>query len=79
MASDRRTPWASSHAGIRRESTMTSAPSSTRPHERPDACPFCQSKAVGTLAKVVTEDTYWRCHACGEGWRVRPLAPQRLR
>ena len=41
--------------------------------QRPEACPFCQSKAVGTLAKVITDSTYWRCQACGEMWN-----PQRL-
>jgi ribosomal protein L37AE/L43A len=40
---------------------------------RPEACPFCQSKAVGTLAKVVTASTYWRCQSCGEMWN-----PERL-
>jgi ribosomal protein L37AE/L43A len=39
----------------------------------PERCPFCESKAVGTLAKVITESTYWRCQACGEMWN-----PQRL-
>jgi ribosomal protein L37AE/L43A len=41
--------------------------------QRPEACPFCESKAVGTLAKVITISTYWRCQACGEMWN-----PQRL-
>jgi ribosomal protein L37AE/L43A len=36
--------------------------------QRPAECPFCQSKAVGTLAKVITASTYWRCQACGEMW-----------
>ena len=27
--------------------------------ERPAACPFCQSRAVGTLAKVITASTYF--------------------
>ena len=46
-----------------------------RPYERspslstrPAACPFCHSKAVGTLAKVIDADTYWRCSQCGTGW-----------
>jgi len=38
--------------------------------ERPQACPACQSKAVGTLAKSITAATYWRCQACGEVWNV---------
>jgi ribosomal protein L37AE/L43A len=41
--------------------------------ERPAACPFCQSKAVGTLAKVITASTYWRCQACGEMWNPARL------
>ena len=36
--------------------------------QKPAACPFCQAKAVGTLAKVITTSTYWRCQACGEIW-----------
>jgi hypothetical protein len=46
---------------------------SEQPGERPDACPFCRSKAVGTLAKVITANTYWRCQACGEVWNVANL------
>jgi ribosomal protein L37AE/L43A len=41
--------------------------------QRPEACPFCQSKAVGTLDKAITISTYWRCQSCGEMWN-----PQRL-
>ena len=44
---------------------------------RPDACPFCQSKAVGTLAKVITPSTYWRCQACGEIWNPARLESSR--
>jgi ribosomal protein L37AE/L43A len=48
---------------------------STKPETatRPEACPFCQSKAVGTLAKVITPSTYWRCQACGEVWNPARL------
>ena len=35
---------------------------------RPAVCPFCHSRAVGTLAKVIEADTYWRCSQCGSGW-----------
>ena len=35
---------------------------------RPEACPFCGARAVGTLAKVITSATHWRCQGCGEGW-----------
>jgi ribosomal protein L37AE/L43A len=43
------------------------------PVRRPDSCPFCQSGAVGTLAKVITASTYWRCQACGEVWNLGRL------
>jgi DNA-directed RNA polymerase subunit RPC12/RpoP len=35
---------------------------------RPANCPDCGSRAVGTLAKIITPDTYWRCAACGMVW-----------
>ena len=38
------------------------------PGLKPESCPSCGSKAVGTLAKVITTDTYWRCQGCGEIW-----------
>ena len=41
--------------------------------QRPEVCPFCTSKAVGTLAKVITASTYWRCQSGGEMWN-----PERL-
>jgi hypothetical protein len=47
------------------------------PIRRPDSCPFCHSKAVGTLAKEVTAATYWRCQACGEVWNVARLESSR--
>ncbi len=40
---------------------------------RPDRCPFCKSKAVGTHAKEITSATYWHCQACGEMWNVARL------
>ena len=40
---------------------------------RPEACPFCGSKGIGTLAKQITSTTYWRCQACGEMWNVAQL------
>ena len=60
----------------RRDSYMLGQRRPTQPDEfvqRPAACPFCESKAVGTLAKVITASTYWRCQSCGEMWN-----PQRL-
>jgi DNA-directed RNA polymerase subunit RPC12/RpoP len=47
---------------------------------RPTECPECRSKAIGTLAKVITADTYWRCQTCGAVWnetRHRNNAPRR--
>jgi DNA-directed RNA polymerase subunit RPC12/RpoP len=41
---------------------------------RPTACPFCGSKALGTLAKVLSRETYWRCAKCGQGWSIASLA-----
>jgi predicted Zn finger-like uncharacterized protein len=35
---------------------------------RPAQCPECRSKSIGTLAKIITADTYWRCQACGTVW-----------
>ena len=47
------------------------------PIRRPDSCPFCHSKAVGTIAKEITAATYWRCQACGEVWNVGRLESAR--
>lgn len=41
----------------------------------PESCPFCGSTAVGTLAKEITPETYWRCNKCGVGWTT-PLPGQ---
>ena len=41
---------------------------------RPEACPFCRSKKVSTLAKTISERTFWRCATCGEGWDAARLA-----
>ena len=35
---------------------------------KPAKCPECGSKKFGTLAAIVTRDTYWRCHECGTVW-----------
>jgi ribosomal protein L37AE/L43A len=45
----------------------------------PTCCPFCQSKTLSTVSKVINESTYWRCASCGEIWnpgRLRPPAPR---
>jgi uncharacterized Zn finger protein len=46
-------------------------PSASRQDEsdlKPAKCPECASKKFGTLAPVVTRETYWRCHECGTVW-----------
>jgi hypothetical protein len=52
---------------------MNPLPDSEQPRDRPDRGPFCRSKAIGTLATVITTTSYWRCQACGELWNVRNL------
>ena len=52
---------------------MNPLPDSEQAGDRPDRCPFCRSKAIGTVAKVITTTSYWRCQACGEVWNVRNL------
>ena len=41
-------------AGRREACAMNPLFGSEQPGARPDACPFCRSKAIGTLAKVIT-------------------------
>jgi transposase-like protein len=36
----------------------------------PSHCPGCRSRDVITTSKVFTDETYWRCRACGEVWNV---------
>jgi len=36
-------------------------------------CPICRSDQVSTTSKTVTEETYWRCHGCGEIWNQSRL------
>ncbi len=45
---------------------------------RPTVCPSCGSKSVGTLAKVISLRTLWRCHTCEKTWTLAPLRPIRL-
>ena len=35
---------------------------------RPARCPDCGARALDTLAKIITADTYWRCVTCGLVW-----------
>jgi ribosomal protein L37AE/L43A len=46
---------------------------------RPAKCPFCQGKAIDTLAKTITPRTLWRCRDCEETWTLasRPGFPAR--
>ena len=41
---------------------------------RPTMCPFCKSKSVDTLAKVITATTFWRCRQCERTWTIGSLA-----
>jgi ribosomal protein L37AE/L43A len=58
-------------------SVMNRLSDDEQPVRRPVRCPFCHSKAVGTLAKEITPATYWRCHACGGGWNPAQLAREK--
>jgi transposase-like protein len=43
-------------------------------------CPFCRSEQVTTTSKSpVTQNVYWRCHACGQIWNQARLKVTRLR
>ena len=42
--------------------------------KRPTECPFCGRKGVGTLAKVITANTCWRCRGCEATWTMAGLA-----
>lgn len=41
---------------------------------RPVVCPFCRSKIIDTLAKVVTLTTLWRCRRCEGTWTIASRA-----
>jgi transposase-like protein len=45
-------------------------PQSNPPVTRPTNCPFCESRAIDTLAKVITVTTFWRCRACESTWTI---------
>jgi ribosomal protein L37AE/L43A len=44
---------------------------------RPAMCPFCKSKVVDTLAKVITATTFWRCRACDGTWTIASMGTSR--
>ena len=33
-------------------------------------CPFCEAKAVDTLAQIITVTTFWRCRECDQTWTI---------
>jgi len=45
-----------------------------QPSGKPTECPYCQSRAVSTLAREVTDSTCWRCQACGGSWTKAQIA-----
>jgi len=49
-------------------------PRSNEAVARPTMCPFCKSKAVDTLAKIITPTTFWRCRECDGTWTIASLA-----
>jgi ribosomal protein L37AE/L43A len=50
------------------------------PIARPTICPFCDAKAVDTLAKVFTAKTLWRCRQCEGTWTLGSVVtPNRRR
>lgn len=57
---------------------MTTRTSTYAPDEavsRPSQCPFCNGRAVDTLAKVITPDTSWRCRLCEKTWTIGSRKP----
>jgi transposase-like protein len=50
---------------------------SPSPPPTTSSCPFCRSGEVFTTAKFVTDESYWRCRACGQIWNPRRLVNQR--
>jgi hypothetical protein len=45
----------------------------TRRATRPTMCPFCKGRIIGTLAKVITVTTFWRCRECDRTWTIASL------
>jgi ribosomal protein L37AE/L43A len=41
---------------------------------RPTKCPSCDGKIVGTLAKVISMTSVWRCRECEHTWTLASLA-----
>lgn len=48
---------------------------SDEPVTRPANCPFCHSRAVDTLAKILRATTYWRCRECEGTWTIASQQP----
>ena len=56
--------------------------SASRPDDgalKPAKCPECGSTKLGTLATIITSDTYWRCHQCGTVWNALRYRQQHKR
>ena len=55
-----------------------SDPRFTEPIPRPAHCPFCRSKVIDTLAKIVTPTSFWRCRQCEKTWTIggQPASPR---
>jgi hypothetical protein len=44
---------------------------------RPEMCPFCNGKKFDTLAKVITDRSFWRCRICESTWTISQKAAGR--
>ena len=44
---------------------------------RPANCPYCKSRVIDTLAKVITETTFWRCRECDRTWTIAGIEATR--
>ena len=47
---------------------FTSATDQSQPVNAVPDCPFCRSPRVTTTSKTISDETYWRCLACGDIW-----------
>jgi transposase-like protein len=46
---------------------------------RPAMCPFCKSKIIDTLAKIITVTSFWRCRQCERTWTIASLGSSSAR
>jgi len=54
-------------------------PPSSGEVKRPEKCPFCDGKILGTLAKVISDTSVWRCRTCESTWTIAGQRAQRPR